>query len=162
MTCGALQSRCRCGSCEPQSRCRCGRGEPSPGADVAAVSPSPGADVAGVSPVPVQMCQRRAQSRCRCGRGGPSPGADVAGVSPVPVQMWHGGGTERADPRLDLASLCEILIVDFRRKRSELEELISRRAAIRATESLSAARMQRDHGAFVRGRCSTVLFSQYV
>ena len=92
MTCGALQSRCRCGSCEPQSRCRCGRGEPSPGADVSAASP-----------VPVQMWQGWAQSRCRCGRGETSPGADSAGgepspgadsdvaaVGPVPAQMWQG------------------------------------------------------------------------
>jgi hypothetical protein len=57
LTCGALQSRCRCGSGEPQSRRRRGRIE---------------------RPVPVQMCQRRAQSRCRCGMGKPSPGADVA------------------------------------------------------------------------------------
>jgi hypothetical protein len=46
-----------------QSRCRCGSSEPNPGADVAAVSP-----------VPVQICERRAQSRCRCARGEPSPG----------------------------------------------------------------------------------------
>jgi hypothetical protein len=86
------QSRCRCGSDEPQSRRRRGRVSPVPAqmwqrwaqsrCRCGSGGPSPGADVAAVSPVPVQMWQRWAQSRCRCGSGEPSPGADVAAVSP--------------------------------------------------------------------------------